>query len=330
MNQARKDALRFCGNEEQLNGWRLCTVTEGSAAGARLLTLWNAAGLEMELWPDNGLDVGRTRARGVNCCYVTKNGFTSPYRTLALQGEFDHSFCGGMLYTCGLLNVGPENTDSDGVFHPLHGRIHGQSCSGLSVKKTDCALVVEGVLRETVQWGHSLELCRTITVPFDTMTLQIDDRITNLTGQTAELMVLYHLNFGYPFLRPDTRILWGRHRVSPRNEWAEEHAVTQHLFEEPQALIDERVYFNEAFDDPTVEVVTPSMGLKARLTWTQDTLPRLSQWKTTREGEYCLALEPSTCYTAGRAAERAGGTLVLLEGWGERRHGVSVTFEEVK
>lgn len=330
--QERAYWARRCGHPTQLYGSRLMTLEEGAARGARLCQVWTAAGLEFDLLPDCGMDLGLTRFRGRNCCYVTKNGYTGPTRHLALPGEFDHSFSGGMLFTCGLLNVGPECRDDagDGEFHPLHGRFHGLSCEGFCHRIEKDVLILEGVLRETEQWRHALEVHRRYEVPLWGSEIRLTDRIVNLTPEVAEVMMLYHVNFGAPFLDGETVIQWGAHDVTPRTVWAEEHLESQARFEEPSDGMEERVYFNENFDSPSVRVCSPGAGIEACLSWTQDTLPRLSQWKTTRSGEYCLALEPSTCYTAGRAEERAKGTLVTIQPWGERVHGLTLTFEEVR
>lgn len=329
MTEEMKNRYRYCGHLGQLFGWQCLTVDEGPARGSRLVRVWTEGGAEFDLWPDNGLDIGAFRFRGMGCCYLTKNGFTSPYRQLNLAGEFDHSFSGGMLYTCGLMNVGPDCLEGE-TFHALHGRYHGLSCEQFSARVEGEAMVFEGVVRESVQWGHNLQVNRRITVPIGGAGFRVDDEVVNCTSDAAQIMMLYHVNFGHPFLTPETTIQWPSHQVTPRTPWAQEHLATQASFEAPQAGIEERVYFNEAFERAEVKVSSPSVGVSAQLRWSQETLPRLSQWKTTREGEYCLALEPSTCFTAGRAAEGAQGTLVTLEGFGRRHHWVELEFGEVK
>ena len=45
------------------------------------------------------------------------------------------------------------------------------------------------------------------------------------------------------------------------------------------------------------------------VSWDPRQLPRLWQWRMLRTGMYVTGLEPATCGLAGRAAERAAGTV---------------------
>ena len=140
---------RRVGTEEQVYGVRRLILDEGNARGAALYQVSTAGGLDFDVLPDSGLDIGRLRWRGVNVNYMTKNGYDAPSRFLPVPDNFDHTFPGGMMYTCGLLSVGPQCRDEegDGEFHPLHGRYHGQSARGLSAS-------AEGGVIRAVSYTH--------------------------------------------------------------------------------------------------------------------------------------------------------------------------------
>jgi hypothetical protein len=53
-------------------------------------------------------------------------------------------------------------------------------------------------------------------------------------------------------------------------------------------------------------------------------LPRLWQWRMLRAGMYVTGLEPANCGLAGRAAERAAGTLHVLEPGETRRFDLAI------
>ncbi len=120
----RSELFRYIGNDEQLYGVRRVILDEGNARGNAVYQVRTAGGLDFEVLADRGLDIGHLRYRGVNISYTTKNGYDSPARFLPVAGEFGRYFPGGMLFTCGLLSAGPENTTDDAGFQPLHGRIH--------------------------------------------------------------------------------------------------------------------------------------------------------------------------------------------------------------
>lgn len=320
---------RFTGNESQLYGVRRVTLEEGSARGSTLYEISTAGGLAFDVTPDSGLDIGRLTYKGVNICYLTKNGYDSPNRFIPVPDNFDHTFPGGMLYTCGLLSVGPDCRDEngDGEFHPLHGRFHGCSATGLYGRVEGENLVVGGEVRETEQWRHALRVTRRIAAPIWGSELIIEDLLENLTPRAVDYMLLYHCNFGYPFLTGNTSLtLPEKRRTTPRSPYAAEGLPDQCRCTPPLDGEEERVYFNEIFGDPHVVLHNPDVGIQCDLTWSLDTLPIVSQWKCMRSGEYVLALEPSTCYTMGRHAERANGTLRPLEPFGSRTMRVSLKF----
>lgn len=328
----RESLYRYTGNESQVYGVRRFTLDEGNARGSRICEVTTAGGLQFDVTADCGLDIGHLRYKGFNMNYLSKNGYDHPSRLLPVADNFDHSFPGGMLYTCGLLSVGPQSHDiqGDGEFHPLHGRFHGNSATQLSSAVTEDHLVVSGEVRETEQWRHALRIRRTISAPIWGSTVTIHDELENLTPQDSQYMLLYHFNFGWPMLDEKTFLQWphGR-RVTPRTSWAAEGLAEQNVFSKPIDGEEERVYFNEDLSEPWVVLVSPTLGVKATLTWTADTLPVLSQWKSMRSGEYVVALEPSTCYTMGRDAERANGTLRTIEAFGRKTMTVSLSFSDL-
>jgi hypothetical protein len=68
----------------------------------------------------------------------------------------------------------------------------------------------------------------------------------------------------------------------------------------------------------------PTGGIAVTVIWDPRQLPRLWQWRMLRAGMYVTGLEPANCGLAGRAAERAAGTLQVFEPGEARRFGVSI------
>ena len=323
---------RRVGTEEQVYGVRRLILDEGNARGAALYQVSTAGGLDFDVLPDSGLDIGRLRWRGVNVNYMTKNGYDAPSRFLPVPDNFDHTFPGGMMYTCGLLSVGPQCRDEegDGEFHPLHGRYHGQSARGLSASAEGGVIRVSGTVRETEQWRHNLSVKRVITAPAWGSELMVEDEVTNLTPQPVEYALLYHCNLGWPLLDADATLeLPEDRKVTPRSPWAEAGLADQCRCTAPIDGEEERVYFNEvrpAGEDPRARLINRRLGIGAELSWSLDTLPILSQWKCMRSGEYVLALEPSTCYTMGRLEERRHGSMRTLAPFASVRTRVRLRF----
>ena len=325
---------RYIGNSEQLYGIRRVILDEGNARGIAVYEVKTACGLELEILPDTGLDIGHLSYKGVNISYTTKNGYDSPARFQPMPGNFGRYFPGGMLYTCGLLSAGPENTDTkDGGFQPLHGRIHGQSARGVFGYIDGENIVAGGELIETEQNGSNFSLRRKYTIPVWGSELTIEDEITNLRPEPMEYMMLYHMNFGYPMLSESAELeLPEARKVTPRTPYAERGLSKHCEFSEPIDGEEEQVYFHEMDSELLASAVlkNPELGLRAEVSWSLGTLPILAEWKNMKSGDYVLGLEPSSCFIMGRERERREGRLKMVEGFGTVKNCVKLSVSEVK
>ena len=74
-----------------------------------------------------------------------------------------------MLYTCGLMNIGTDSRDTNGRYHPLHGRI-GMTPATSSARAfwegESYKLEAKALMRESMMGQENLSLSRTITSSF--------------------------------------------------------------------------------------------------------------------------------------------------------------------
>jgi Domain of unknown function (DUF4432) len=132
------------------------------------------------------------------------------------------------------------------------------------------------------------------------------------------VMVLYHLNFGYPLLTERSKIYSSSKLAEPSDEFATQSKDKWDVFEAPSQGIEERVYFHTMEPDSAgmVTVVLVSDDSKRdfgiSLRYDKKTLTEFTQWKTTGTNHFVLGLEPGNCRTKGRAAERERGALKTL------------------
>ena len=94
----KRELYSYTGNSDQLYGVRRLTLEEGSGKGITIYDVTTAGGLQFDVTADNGLDIGKLRYKGTNISYLSKNGYTSPYRFDPFENDFVHTFPGGMLY----------------------------------------------------------------------------------------------------------------------------------------------------------------------------------------------------------------------------------------
>ena len=325
-----QDLLRqgYIGHPAQLCSIRTVTLSEGRARGTRVIEVATAGGLSLDVLPDTGLDLGQCRFMGKNMSWMSKNGYDSPAVFHPFETDFVNTFPGGLLYTCGLRSAGPANRDGE-EWHPLHGRYHSLSAEQVSAEIAGNEIVIRGVVRESALFGHVLENRRTIRIPVSGASVTVRDEITNLSHRDEEYMQIYHCNFGYPLLSEKARLILPEERETvPRTEFAKSGLDRACEFDPPVPGEEERVFFQKMRRDFRAKLVNPVLKTHMTMTWSGDTLPILSQWRSMAAGDYVLGLEPTNCYIMGRHDERENGTLPVLKAFETITHTVTIFFEE--
>ena len=323
LNEERKG---YIGNPSQLALLRRVTAAEGKAKGSGIIEVRTAGGLELDILPDSGLDIGQCRFRGINMSWMSKNGYDSPITDNPHENEFVNTFPGGLLYTCGLRNAGPANRDGE-EWHPLHGRYHSLAAEQVCTEMVGGDILIRGVIRETALFGHALEVRRQICVPVYGSSVTVEDTVTNLTPQDEEYMQIYHCNFGYPLLSEEAKLALPEDRETiPRTEFAGTAMSKQCVFEEPVPGEEERCWFQKMCSEFRARLDNPKLDVSMSLSWSGDTLPLMVEWRSMAGGDYVLGLEPTNCYIMGRKQERENGTLPVLKAFESVRHTVVISF----
>jgi hypothetical protein len=255
-----------------------------------------------------------------------------------------------LMARCGLENNGApfevKNTAEDGsesrVLFGLHGRIANIPASYVAVHvdpDPPHEIAVEGYVDEARLFGPQLRLgTRYTTVPGSNR-LTVRDEVVNLKDQPAEFQLLYHWNFGPPFLDDGASLVAPIRGMAPRDARAQEGVDQHDRYGAPQPGYAEQVYFydlaagvdpsDEEAAGPTLAMLRNAAGDKGVvLRFYKDQLPAFTLWKNTaglRDG-YVTGLEPGTNYPNPRPIEQARGRVVTLPPGG--RH-VAETILEV-
>lgn len=337
MSESRSTDLqqlrRRIGDVSQVVSTRAATLNDGSEDGVRVVDARASGGLSATILADRGLDLGAVWAAGHQVSWQSTTGAVHP--AYFDEATWLRSFHGGLLTTCGLQNVGVPSEDQ-GVHHGLHGRVSNIPARAVShrVIEEDGRLVAEirGEMRETDVFGADLLLRRRITLPMGETVVSVEDEIINGGFAPAPVMILYHVNLGYPVVADGARLLAPPADVVPRDEAARAGLGESTRFPPPQDGFEEQVFHHglhhpEA-EQASISVVNPGFeptgGIALTVTWDPRQLPRLWQWRMLGPGMYLTGLEPANCGLAGRAAERDDGSLEVLEPGQTRRSGVSI------
>ena len=142
-------------------------------------------------------------------------------------------------------------------------------------------------------------------------------------------MQIYHCNFGYPLLSEKARLILPEARETiPRTEFAKTGLGRELTFDPPVPGEEERVFFQKMQNDFSARLENPELGVRMTISWSGETLPVLSQWRSMAAGDYVLGLEPCNCYIMGRHDERENGTLPVLKAWESVTNTIHIIFEE--
>jgi hypothetical protein len=180
---------------------------------------------------------------------------------------------------------------------------------------------ITGTMIQTKVFGPTLELRRHISATLGMPLIRIQDKVTNLANTPAPIMMLYHLNFGWPLVDEGTDILWN-------GNWQSKNGVTDKIFREgndfrvcPKPLDDHRgaregVAFIDVIPDPsgvcTAGLHNSRLNLAIFMRFRKKQLPWLTNWQHWGPGEYVTGLEPGTHPPIGQSKARKEKTLIWL------------------
>lgn len=282
---------------------RLVQVEDGPGRGQRLFLVRNAIGTAIEIAVDRGFDICSARWRGVNIGWNSANNLPWPPNSPdAEEGVGFYRNLDGFIVTCGLDHFGAAGRGDAShfmhkhrkeIFHPLHGRISSQRATisgyGVDWEKESPVIWAEGVVRQSSVFGENLVLRRRIELEVLGGTIRIDDVVENCGFRPTPHAVLYHVNFGYPFLDEGAEILGN----------IDGEFISAFNTEAKQPIDDYTDYFQE------VSIVGPSStaaievrnnalanGIMASVAFSRDQLPDFGVWRAFQSGVYALALEP--------------------------------------
>jgi hypothetical protein len=318
----RRELLDRVGSLSQLGGITPFEYSQGKAKGVGSIRVRTASGLEFSVLPEKGLDIFEASYQGRSMSWHSPVGVVHPAFYDARDVQWLKTFPGGLLSTCGLISAGSPSEDQ-GEQLGLHGAIGNTPAENVAWDESwagdDCTLRISGAVREARVHGHNLLLRRSIETSLGARTIKVRDSVENQGFQPTPLMLLYHLNFGFPLLTDRSRFYAPSGKVEARNEHS--RGTIQHWaeFGVPVQGLPERVYYHEmkpnAAGTVTVALLNDdgARDFGVAVNYGAASLPSFVQWKMTSVNHFVLGLEPANCRVEGRKSERERGTLVSLE-----------------
>ena len=239
-----------------------------------------------------------------------------------------------LLVRCGLESNGaPEFNDNGTVRYPLHGKISNLPAHKVEVTVDGDSgeISVTGVVNETRLFFNKLELRTTYTTRVGQPGLTVRDTVTNVSAETSELELLYHVNFGVPLLNPGSKVVLPVAKMAPRDaEGAGNLAEWDTYGPETPGSAEAVFFFDLAADadGQTQTLLRNSAGSQGvSLKFNKNQLPCFTLWKSRQAAidGYVTGLEPGINFPNTKSFEKEKGRVVTL-GPGESRS-TEITLE---
>lgn len=300
------------------------TLRGGRREGVEIIEIVSGD-LAMTVVPTRGMGLWRGSYRG------NRLGWDSPITDGPVHPSYVNTLQWGgigwldgfdeLLARCGLEHNGAPYRQGDTIY-PLHGKIANTPAHHVSVRLADDAsqaVTIEGQVDEARLFGPRLRMTSRLSFVPGESRLTVRDEFTNLGDQPADLEILYHWNFGPPYLEESGRVRAPARTIVPRDARAVEGLGQFDTYGAPEPGFREQVYFYELIGDEadgrTVAVLHNAAADRAVvLRFSLSQLPCFSVWKNTggaRDG-YVTGLEPATNFPNAKPIEAQRGRVRVL------------------
>lgn len=289
---------------------RLVSLEDGPGRGQRLLIARNAAGVQFEVAVDRGFDISSLSINGINIGWHSPTQMRFPAADPGSEDgwAFTRNF-DGFLVTCGLDHInGPREVDVSHYNHPhlktktmpQHGRISTEKArlTGYGVDTESGEIFCEGIVRQASVFGETLELRRRITLPIFSPVLTVDDTVTNRGFRPTHHAILYHLNYGYPFLDRNLEVTGLPEPLLA--EMAIDRPVPGDDYGERVDVVESRAISDR------VMLTNPELEVSVGLTFSREHLTRFAVWRAYQSGLFALGIEPRTTSAEDRPLLESG------------------------
>ena len=308
----------------------------GLSDGVDTITVDNGK-LSFVVVPTRGMGVWKGEYEG------TFIGWDSPVKDLVHPRHVNLEARGGLgwlngfnewVVRCGLVSFGAPGVDTivdnrgnkKEVTLTLHGRVANIPASVVKVRlEPPFKMGVEGTVYEASMFGPQLKMTTSITTTPGSNSLKISDTIQNLRSSADEMQLLYHCNYGRPFLEEGAKLVAPIRQVAPRDAVAVKGIESFDVYGPPETGFVEQVYFIKpaaGSDGRTKAMLVNSDATKAvSIAFNTNELPCLTVWKNTAAEEegYVTGLEPGTNFPNPKPFERQRKRVVTLKAGEERR-----------
>ncbi len=322
MEFTKRELLARMGATAQLASVNEYIMVDGNGAGVRAAEFRTGSGLNFTVLPGRGMDIAYCDYKGIPVAWMSPSGITSPMYYEEPEDRWLRSFFGGLLTTCGLTYCGADCVDR-GEPLGVHGRISNYTAEDVGIEREwfcdQYNMSIKGKVRQASLYKENLILSRKISTKLGQSIICISDSVENLGFDSQPLMMLYHINFGWPIVSENTRLFAPIRESIPRPGQRDAEAEINRYSEfiGPEEGYMERCYYHHLNGDGNgstyAAMINESMNIGVYVRYNINQLFNLVEWKQMRSGIYSVGIEPSNCYLEGRDKSREDGSLQFIE-----------------
>jgi len=314
-----KSLLDYVGDISQICGMKRYVFIDGSAKGVEAVDVDNGS-LSFTVLLDRCMDIHRLKFHGMPVAFISRTGVVAPALYNERDMEWLRGFGAGFLTTCGFTQAG-DPCISDGEPHGLHGRASYLPATLTQFSERwendDFVMTLRGKVRQAKHQGENITLDRTITCTLNKNEVLLRDVIANEGSRPEPLMLLYHMNFGYPLLSPGCEIVIPSQKVVGWDDFSQREINSWSVMEPPTSNAQNYTYLHTVRKDAAGKagfmICNNTELIAVCVTYYSDVLHTLGQWKYPCKRDYIMALEPCNNCIKGVQYERENGTLQFIE-----------------
>jgi hypothetical protein len=319
----RDDVRKLTSHPQQSIGCELFRSLDGDMLDQRILRIRNGE-IEIEMLVDRGFDIGRVLYRGISTQWVSPAGFRHPHSFTPSAIEPDgwgwlRSWQGGFLSTIGIDHVGGPVAHPNRHLHPAitaERRFVGGfiSLSPTTIDKVEVdwdkgTITAQATVRQAAAFAEHLVMTRTISMNIGEAKFHLQDVIRNDGYIEEPVQLLYHINLGWPFLAPGTKLKTSTPELLAQIATVKD-SDDPSVMPSPTPRDVERVWDWNAkpgkqFAELTNENTAGRGKMSMKLEWDGNELPHFMQWRNACESLYVQGLEPATTGLKGRAEDNS-------------------------
>ena len=334
-------------NQTAVDHWEF--VEQGVRLVKRRLTAGVSDGVDV-LEVDNGrfaMTILLTRGMGIwrGRCGKVQLEWASPVqgpvhpKLVSLNADSGLGWLYGFdewLVRCGLESNGsPQFNERGALVYPLHGQIANIPASYVEVSfDSDTGeIVVEGTVYESRLFGKKLEMKTRYITKVGEPGFRMRDTVTNLSASSKEIVMLYHINTGSPFLGKGARAVVPFEEQAPRSPVAAgDLPQWDRLDPQPPGLTETVFFFDptaaNANGDSEVMLINGDEDQAIVFGFNKKQLPCFSLWKSRlpEQDGYVVGVEPATNFPNTTAFESRRNRTVPLAPGQSQDFDLSFTF----